>query len=982
MNHRYLYIAGFCLTLCFSACQDDFGVAGNGQGTPLQLFARVPQEFVVSRANNDPVFPSNTEYHLFGTKVSNNTDSWETNYLLASYNKEVIDKSVAKGHGFNNYDAEKNQQVGEVATRFNTDPMGFYGVTIATEVGEPVSESNEKLNGYLKGEYGTDGAPQYYLAYDADEAKRVAFPDLMYSDELTGKKGNAQNILTNSGKIVMPYKHALSRLDFYAAKSDDDSDEGIKDAKITITSITLKDYADGTMSMATGLFTRTGNRGKENGIELKPAVDTTRPDDTSPANNEAKEVVVLGETPYFASTLIFPTTGAEYNGSYLDENGGNKAVTNTDAVYVELKYTYDADGNGTASTPTEKTFTVNLNDNQQYMAFCPHHKYNVTFTFTTTSVVASIVPSYYEYVEDLNDMGLTQVGEPVDFGGFMWAASNLGATSANPLASPEDWEKARGFYYQFGRSIPFYARGSVLDPHPDVAVYGVDDSGISTSSNEYYWDYENARTLSTDNGKTINIPYFDYDESSATMGKEHENHSARAYPYIPVLWEREINAVRNSNPTFSKEECEKQGYKNFLKKYRMFSTNKNTSATTTIDTGQSVPSSTEYDPYEADYIGSEYTANMFVFAAYHYNSPWGDTNIRDWDPSAGHVYSGNNWGKIENDPCPKGWRLPTRKDFLSIFPLNTKYGDISFNGYGGGCWISTTYDDDVNKTHYNSRCFRYDEDTDFNNKPAVYVGIYQDGSGYNEILPADKAESWVMSEVKSGGYKEGWGSVYSIKNQNDAAAYAIRWQVITTDNAKLNQNPLPTGFQPSSANKMPTADNVANGKGAVGRGVLVISKYDLGEGAGKVTLDAQLLDKNGDDVLNESSLADADKVVEGGNQAQYRCIVYYERNKEVGFQPNSTDEEFTSLDWDKPSGVLYLPITGYFIVPGGGGLGLIYPGQECIYWTSDATAAGARGVGAHIKYAGTYDTRYLFLKDDEHRSYGANIRCIRDTSNQ
>ena len=42
------------------------------------------------------------------------------------------------------------------------------------------------------------------------------------------------------------------------------------------------------------------------------------------------------------------------------------------------------------------------------------------------------------------------------FNGVMWADRNLGATSAHPTRSYEDWLKSVGYFYQYGRNIPYF----------------------------------------------------------------------------------------------------------------------------------------------------------------------------------------------------------------------------------------------------------------------------------------------------------------------------------------------------------------------------------------------------------------------------------------------------------------------------------------------------------------------------------------------
>lgn len=54
----------------------------------------------------------------------------------------------------------------------------------------------------------------------------------------------------------------------------------------------------------------------------------------------------------------------------------------------------------------------------------------------------------------------------------------------------------------------------------------------------------------------------------------------------------------------------------------------------------------------------------------------------DWDNTA--AISSTYWATTKNDPCPTGWRVPTKKDFDGIMPIGEKYGDLTFiNGIAG-----------------------------------------------------------------------------------------------------------------------------------------------------------------------------------------------------------------------------------------------------------------------------------------------------------
>ncbi len=81
---------------------------------------------------------------------------------------------------------------------------------------------------------------------------------------------------------------------------------------------------------------------------------------------------------------------------------------------------------------------------------------------TQTTMVVTVIPRVYDWIDDNSDYEDTQIGSSVTFGSVTWMDRNLGATNADATKSIQSWEASRGFYYQFGRSIPYYLNGSCL----------------------------------------------------------------------------------------------------------------------------------------------------------------------------------------------------------------------------------------------------------------------------------------------------------------------------------------------------------------------------------------------------------------------------------------------------------------------------------------------------------------------------------------
>lgn len=103
----------------------------------------------------------------------------------------------------------------------------------------------------------------------------------------------------------------------------------------------------------------------------------------------------------------------------------------------------------------------------------------------------------------------------------------------------------------------------------------------------------------------------------------------------------------------------------------------------------------------------------------------------DWDNT--HAVSINRWKTPLNDPCPKGWRLPTYIEFAGIMPLEDKSGDITFLKHSGTSWIET-----------------------MSNDPE---------SGYTSVYIGERANTSTM-----------YGVIYALKYQGTSRAYRIKWE--------------------------------------------------------------------------------------------------------------------------------------------------------------------------------------------------------------
>ena len=132
--------------------------------------------------------------------------------------------------------------------------------------------------------------------------------------------------------------------------------------------------------------------------------------------------------------------------------------------------------------------------------FESNHEYTLLITVLDDDVrTIAIAPQVYEDIIVPLDPPL---GQPVTFANLMWMDRNLGATSAD---CENDWENTRGYYYQYGRNIPYildtatYNNASSKKPvWPFIYTYN--------QHGEKVYDKYNARQrIETEDGETIYV---------------------------------------------------------------------------------------------------------------------------------------------------------------------------------------------------------------------------------------------------------------------------------------------------------------------------------------------------------------------------------------------------------------------------------------------------------------------------------------------
>lgn len=572
------------LLLGIAACTvDDTEVyGGSGEG----VFRLSAEGTAYTRAGED-LFTPGTKFQLFA--ISNN--NWGENMLSKELDENFVIGTETDDHAIK-YDGNN---------KFEKNTLDFYGVTTS---GKDLLKLN--ING--------SNAPTFTVKYDA--GSQSGLQDILWAE----KKNQTYN---QSGTITLPFKHVLSKLKLKVQKH-----KGVT-SKLAITKIEFCDYSAGTLDVSTGKFTSgSGEVRKDHYYTVFTGNQVLKEESENLMTKDGKNV----------EPTVFPTRGKNDIADMKEHSLGIKITMSNGKSYTYWTNELALD---------DKNQPIKDHQgNMQYKPyqFQPNYEYDVQLTVTDKALVVTILPRVYDWIPEDEDQQNTEIGNPVTFGGVTWMDRNLGATSADPTASELDWEKSRGFYYQFGRSIPFYVKGSMQDP-----VY-----------EKYTWAKK-----PTCNGASRN--------------------NAKPFPYVP-----------------------------FITGYDKLDQIKMTSNSNKID-------ASNIAKLPKDYKNDSKTKYNFIYMTEDEGSSY-----RDWDWD--HSTSASQWNTQANQPCPKGWRLPTRNEFLTIYPINATCGDITFLTHSGTKFIESEGNE-------------------------VYVGVRN---------TTDDA----------------YGIIYGIKNRFTNNAYRLRWRAV------------------------------------------------------------------------------------------------------------------------------------------------------------------------------------------------------------
>lgn len=581
-------IASAIVAFAAISCTDESDLLPNNDVNGIFRLASDQQAF--TRAS-EKVFDENTAYQLYAI-IGND------------FSKNFLKTSPEDGGAVTGREAEDHNSItGIEANKFDGKTLNFYGVTNSTPT--PVEI---KTNGSY--------APTCNIQYKGD----TPLTDVMWA-----KKENQTH--QNAGTIKLMFGHTLSKLNLFVMKNSDYKYQTIK-----LQEISLLDYPQGALNMQTGKYELKANDKRNHEAVVLSGSNQTVSETAETVKKETENV-----TP-----MIFPTR---------KENLKADDRTNH-SLRVKVKVKIGNNAPIVQETEITSILAESVgNPPEVPFEFKSNHEYDMVITITGSSLVVTIVPRVYEWIPEEEVKIDSDVNGSMTIGGITWMDRNLGATSGDPLAGDQAWEDSRGYYYQFGRNIPYFIKTKT------------DGHGIIYAPANGNWHLEES------------IPY----------------------PFIPGKMD-EKPTTSTSNP-------------------------------------------------------AEYPTDKTKNFNFIYGSNWG-TN------------SGTNWNNSNNQPCPKGWRIPTADEFKLIIPNSDEAGDISFQ-YRLRDWSSKEekYLVDHTKLDIFSKTESRDPESGYTSN---YIGV--------------KRNKWKETNVGI------TNSVYALKRVGEDNAYYLRWHVERSGSEKLVNN--------------------------------------------------------------------------------------------------------------------------------------------------------------------------------------------------
>lgn len=616
----------FLIFLLVACCNDQLVYIKNSTlPTDATVHLTASRMQVVTRDGDaDILFHPGTFYRLFAAKTpeSDATYAWNDGLLVNSLGVETESHEIL-------YELKDTKDTEGTTVRYPGGEgvsLDFYGITLGTKA-DPM-ETLYPVN---------NEATHYKVAYNKDAD---SIPDILYSTNLKG-------ITVENAGDAMKFKHSLSSVKFKISRQEQESskieDGTSKDlGKVTLEKIeVIEPKSEGTLDILTGTWsyeettetlTRTFYNRGEKGKKIEVPEET---------NGEYAEIPreIDGEKESSDAMSIFPNEAA-----------------------VKVRITLSLEDNTTVT----EDYTINAGTydrDKDEMTYSPfrfeaNYQYTLTILLLESGMrVIAIIPAKYEWVDyDISTID-AYLGQPVTFNGLMWMDRNLGAKTAD---CENDFYGSIGYYYQMGRNIPF-----ILDTEK-FKHFIHDNDKTDFNENIYFMtnDVESQKLAETlDESETIVLP----NNSLEIIGNDDEKYC----PFFQYKTEYEDGKLSNEDKARLVDEQ--------LRSIYTFDHKGDTVYGIRQETYKSAQTNTKVIRYPGDVItdedgntDDELTHEYYKFSCVRAKSDnkcsvW--TNFDGAETGKKDMNGKNLWSEsVDNQPCPKGWRLPTKEDASDFMP--------------------------------------------------------------------------------------------------------------------------------------------------------------------------------------------------------------------------------------------------------------------------------------------------------------------------
>ncbi len=650
-THIIMHVSNLCIlfvAFLFAACCEEQLVYLKKTELPADktIHLTASRMQVVTRSGDTDIhFDAGTFYRLFAAETpdSGATYVWDEGLLIHSLGVETDVHEIRYGL------ASTEDTQGSTVSYTTGTKLDFYGITFGTNV-DPLGDSSPvSAIG--------DEATCYKVSYDATAD---SIPDILYST-------NLKKITEENAGGAMKFTHSLSSVKFKISRQEQESSKitngTAKDlSKVTLEKIeVIEPKREGTFDIVSGTWS------------YEESTDTLiRPFYERKEGDEAIAIPV------------------ETNGSYAEVPGTMSIFPNTGQKAVKVRITLSVDG-----TEVVEDYAINsgtYDRDKDVMTYSPfqfesNYQYTLSILLLESGMrVIAIIPAKYEWIDyDVASVD-AYLGQPVTFNGLMWMDRNLGAKTAD---CENDFYGSIGYYYQHGRNIPY-----ILDSEKLETFYFKED-GSDKETKEFPAD-NNFFIMTNDEQnreaglylESANLEFVDkYSALYWRAGK-------------PTTYKKSVDALNKFSESEKKalEEAQLQCVYTYDHEGKPVYGIRQPSIAESLEEKEIIR-------FPGDSLtGDDYgkTHDYYKFTCVRNLDPIDKKNKGNlslvWTCYDGYesanIYNNGKglWNDINDQPCPKGWRLPTHADAVNFMPQdpsmkedyyklrwqNTKWSNASF----------------------------------------------------------------------------------------------------------------------------------------------------------------------------------------------------------------------------------------------------------------------------------------------------------------